>query len=905
MDPRIPFFCILSSYLVLGFYFLGFNRTPYQALVTTLCTCSLEFLFKGTFKKRWEFPLSALITSVSLSLLLNYSHNYYLLLVPAFFAIGSKYVFTFNGRHAFNPAQVAVTLSLLLAGDLITSAPAYQWNGIEYLWIFMAFLGLIILHPKIQRHWLVISFLLSYTAWTFIRAMIMKHHLPFQTLFFGTLTSPAFILFTFFMITDPETSPAPKKGQIKAGIILATLDLLYHIRRSYFTFFFAGSTLQGGRLVLNHVRALKAEGMKAYFSNRFVKSGYWKRLVIIAFLAATGITLYRQVISPRLEVANLNFTFKQHANSGTGLETKFGDVFQRVDERIQHMVKWLLSVGDSVAMDDFDGDGIQDLFFTFPLKKDEFRNSLFRGKGNFTFERVPLPAIEEKTKNIEKWGLPSSGMFVDYDSDGDKDIFITYGFGPSILLKNELKEKGTATFADVTESAGLLNYSNATTAAFFDANNDGMLDLIVGNTLPTNLPNYPADKPRKLNFFDLPKPEYAGDERMFDFMHASWHMSDNGGLNDFYLQTSPGKFEKQDSVKWGLKDTFWTLSIATADYNHDGFIDLYIANDFGPDEFYYNIDGKFFEKIKGPIFGDISNDTYKGMNASIADVDLNGYQDVYISNVHHEMQAEGSMLWMFFPSKDPKRPLMKELATSSNILNEDRFGWGASFGDLNNDGYPDLVQANGMVDDSIDKKFDSCPDFWYTNEKIARSAPEVHRFINKWGDIRGHCIYGQEKVRVYLNNAAVDNAGRFVDVADSVNITETLNSRGVASGDIDRDGDLDVVVSNEFHAPTVYENVTKKPNNWIRIRLQSLKKECNRDGLGSRVKVKFMHQGQELTQTQELSIPSGFQGQNPALMHFGLGSHKDKVQVEVNWCLKEIRNYTIDQLNKEIDLTFE
>jgi Na+-translocating ferredoxin:NAD+ oxidoreductase RnfD subunit len=899
MDPRIPFFFILSSYLVLGFYLLGFNRTPYQALVTTICTCALEFLFKGTFKKKWEFPLSALITSVSLSLLLNYSHNYYILVVPAFFAIGSKYLLTFNGKHAFNPAQIAVTTCLLFAGNLITSAPAYQWNGIEYLWVFMSFLGLIILHPKIQRHWLVISFLVTYTLQTWLRAWIMKHHLPFETLFLGTLTSPSFILFTFFMITDPETSPKLKKDQIKAGIILATLDLFFHLRRSYFTFFFAGSTLQGSRLFMNHFRAAKAEGVKPWFTERFYRSGYYKRVLILGSLAFLGLMSYRTFISPRIKIDNLTFSLEQKGPEITGVATKFGSVFQRVDPRIQHMIKWLLSVGDSVAIEDFDEDGEFDLFFTFPLKHDENRNSLYRGLGGFKFERVPLPMIEEKTKNIEQHGLSSSGQFVDFDNDGDKDIFITYGFGEPVLLKNVLKETGKSTFEDATASAGLNNYSNATSAAFFDANNDGLLDLIVGNTLPSYLPDY--NPPQKLNFFHLPKEEYKGDERMFNFMHASWNLADNGGKNDFYLQTSPGKFEKQDSDKWGFKDTYWTLSISPADFNQDGFIDLYVANDFGPDEFYYNEGGKFFKKIKGSVFGDISNDTYKGMNSSVADIDQNGWQDVYISNVHHEMQAEGSMLWMFFPPAGmDKQPFYREMATHTGALNEDRFGWGASFADLNNDGWPDLIQTNGMVDDSIDKKYDDCPDFWYTNEKIARSAPEIHRFINKWGDVRGHCIYGKEKVRVYLNNGQKENVNRFQDVADAAGITETVNSRGAAAADLDRDGDLDFIVSNQFHAPTFYENKSSEKRNWIRIKLESLNSSCNRSAFGSRVRVIF----KDRVLTQELSMPTGFMGQNPFALHFGLGQEAGPIKVEVNWCLKEKRVYDVSSINQELKLTY-
>lgn len=174
-------------------------------------------------------------------------------------------------------------------------------------------------------------------------------------------------------------------------------------------------------------------------------------------------------------------------------------------------------------------------------------------------------------------------MFVDYDNDGDRDLFITYAFGASYLLKNMLRETGKLNFINITEQVGLKHYTNSIIANFFDFNNDGKLDIIIGNVWPINLPDYPVDKPQKLNLFKLPKAEYEGDERMFNFMHASWHMANNGGTNELWLQKDDGTFELQDSQKMNLPETRWSLAIATADFNQDGWTDLYIANDFGAD----------------------------------------------------------------------------------------------------------------------------------------------------------------------------------------------------------------------------------------------------------------------------------------------------------------------------------
>lgn len=880
LDPRIAIALILLGYLLLGFTVLGFNRGPVQALVTSASACALEVILTRLFKKKWIWPLSALITSFSLSILLNYSHDYFVLFVPVFFAIGSKYLFTFEGRHVFNPALSGVVWSLLLSSSLITAAPAYQWNGIEAMSLFMFMLAAIFLLPQVRRLPLVLSFLITFTLLTALRAFIMRWHLPFETLFLGTLSSPAFFLFTFFMITDPATSPSGRRQQIVVGIVLAVIDLLFHVWQSYFTFFYAAFGLAAGRLVFMHARAAKKEGVRAWFIGRFLRSGHWQRVLLLGGLAAGALALYHGVIAPKLEVNRLDWRLEPVPASVTGIDPKMGDVLERTDPRIQHISKWLFSVGDAVAVGDYDEDGRQDLFFTFILKDDAHRNALYRNLGGFRFERVPLPAIAEKTAHPEENGVPSSAMFVDYDGDGDRDLFIAYACGTPALLQNRLTETGAPTFEDRTADLGPATWSNAMAANFLDVDRDGRLDLIVGNVLPEHLPGY-GDAPRRLDLFDLPEPEHEGDERMFDFMHSSWHMSDNGGVNHLYLQQADGRFEKIDSAAFGLPETMWTLAIGTGDFNRDGFTDLYVANDFGPDDLYYNEGGRRFTNFKGKMFGSIGRDTYKGMNASVGDVDNDGWLDVYVSNVHHALQAEGSLLWQFSSSENPSRPNVEDRATELGALNDTRFGWGATFADFDNDGWLDVVQANGMVDDAIDRRFEDCPDYWYVNEKIARSPPSIHRFANKWGDIRGFCIYGNELDRLYLNRKS-GGGRRFVDVAEQVGLTERANSRGTAAVDLDDDGRLDLVITHQFRPPTIYRNTGGKAA-FVGFELAGDGETCNRDAVGSTVRV--------AGQMREVQVVNGFSGQNDRRLHFGLGASPGPVEVDVTWCGQKTRRY--------------
>ena len=410
-----------------------------------------------------------------------------------------------------------------------------------------------------------------------------------------------------------------------------------------------------------------------------------------------------------------------------------------------------------------------------------------------------------RPKEIEKYGVGAGATWVDYDGDGDLDLFITYAFGHPILLKNMLKETGKAEFVDVTHEVGLdQEYTNSVVATWADVDGDGRLDLIIGNVLPPTLPDYQS--PHELSLFHLPEPEFPGDRRMYHFMHQSWNTARNGGGIDIYLQKTPGHFTKVDRKEWGIPDTGWALAIGVADLNDDGLPDIYVANDFGADDLYINQGGHGFKAVRGSMFGSIGRDTYKGMNVSIADLERNGWLDVYVSNVHHDMQAEGSLLWMFGPGKDGL-PTITDRATELGALNERRFGWGAAIADFDNDGWPDIAQANGMVDDApeklsgtvaADRPYKDCPDYWYVNEKIMRSPPWIHSYSDKWGDTRGMCIEGHEKNRLYLNRGPGVKP-QFVDVADRIGMSEEGTSRAMAAVDLDNTGRLDLVTTQ--HVP--------------------------------------------------------------------------------------------------------
>ncbi|MFT3711150.1 MAG: FG-GAP-like repeat-containing protein [Archangium sp.] len=898
-DPRIPFASLLVLYAVMGFTFLGFNRQWWQMAAIVVSGCLLEVVFSWVFTKRKIVPLSALISCTSLGILLNYSHHSWVLFFPVFLAIGSKYLLTFQGRHVFNPSMFGVAMSLLLSRELITAAPAYQWaGGSVTMSIFIATGALMLFVFRVGRGPLIISFLTLYAIQTAIRAYVMRHHLPWQTLFLGTLESPPFFLFTFYMITDPATSPKAWRWQVALAVALTAVDGFLHFKESVYTFFYAALTIGTGRFAFLHLREL-VRGRGKRLAQLFDLDSF-KRVAIVGGLGALMLGAWNFVLSPLDAPADPGFRFVQIDNAQSGLGSTMGKTLEEVDPRLLHVAKWVLSVGDAVGSGDVDGDGKLDLVVTHPLAIPGDRVALYLNRGDFKFERVPLPALESLMNDPWSNGMAGGAVLIDDDGDGDDDLLVPVAFGTTRLLRNRRVETGALSFEDVTTKAGLGAHTVSLGATFFDFDNDGVLDLYVMNALTTHLPGY--DQPTPLNVFKLPAPQFEGDRRALRFMHNGWHDADNGGKNQLYRGNGDGTYTLLDIDAFGMPDTRWSLAVGTQDWNKDGFTDLYVANDFGPDDLYLNEGGKHFRRVTSARFGDIGRDTYKGMNCSVADFDHNGFPDVYVSNVHHSLQSEGSLLWMVSASDDPFVPSFIDEATQRGALNERRFAWGAAAGDLDLDGWDDLVQANGMLDDRLDKRELNTRrrDYWYVNQKLMQSGPEIHTYADRWGDIRGRELYPNEARRVYLNQGA-KNPGTFVDVAELTGIAAPDNSRGVLMADLDDDGDLDVLVTNQ-HAPlSLYKNTLmeqraasgKKPH-FIGLSL----KVGNKPALGTRVSINTTAHGVRLEQSKELQVMAGFSGQAEPRLLFGLTDDAPaEVEVTIEWHhgAREVRKLAIDR----------
>lgn len=825
---------------------------------------ALDMAFAWIFQKRKLFPLSACITGLGIALLLNYPHDDYLFCFPVFFAIASKYLITINGRHIYNPALFGVLAALWLGDGRFSTAPPYQWGAQPLVAaLFLSLAALACFACNIRRGPLIVTFLISFVALTGLRAWVMRWHLPPEALITGTLVSPAFFLFAFYMITDPKTSPASVKGQVGWALAVAVIDLVLHFRSSLSTLFIALFLVTTGRFVWEILAKFKRTGL----SSMLPSASWMNRAAIVSITAFAGMTVYGKVVRAFSSTPVADFSLVRVPME----KIKMSHALEQVDPRIAHIAKWVLSVGDAVAVGDFDGDGLQDLFLTYPLKEAANRNSLYRNCGGMKFEKVAIPALEQINLHPEKYGLIAGALFVDYDNSGRQSLLLLCGWGKTLLLKNTLNAAGQIVFTDVTTQSGIDEYSVSVAATFADFDRDGDLDLMIGNAMSPLLVDY--KNPTRFNIFSLPPAEFVGDRRMFHFMHSTWHNAENGGLNAFYRNDGNGHFTKENIAALGMPETHWTMAIGCSDFNHDGWPDLYCASDYGPDDVYLNQHGTSFKRIAGDFHGSLGRDTYKGMNVSIGDLDNSGNTDIYVSNVHAPLQAEGSLCWRV----DDRG--YHDLAADRLLVNEQRFGWGAAMGDLNLDGSLDIVQANGMVDDSADKRFPDRRDYWYRASLVMRAGPEVHSYADNWADLRGYDIWGHQQNRVYLSDGG--SPARFLDVAEQVGVTEKTNSRAVAMADLDNDGDLDVVITHQFAEAEVLCNNSNETSEreWIGFKLTGDGKNVNRDAVGARVLITCNGK----TQTREIMMTSGFSAQSDRRLHFGLGVHPEGIEAKIIW----------------------
>ena len=492
-------------------------------------------------------------------------------------------------------------------------------------------------------------------------------------------------------------------------------------------------------------------------------------------------------------------------------------------------------VGCGVAFLDYDNDGWLDLFVLSGSRLEGSppgtTNRLYKNNRNGTFTDVTEKA------GLKRDGWASAVTVGDYDNDGFDDLFITY-YGHNVLYRNN----GDGTFTDVTKKAGLhadaVRYGSGCTWIDFDR--DGHLDLFVATYLNTTL-----DK--------LPKPGENADCRWKGVPVNCGPRGLPTGSAQLFRNNGNGTFtdvSRQSGI--AAASGAYPMTAVAADYDNDGWPDIYVACDSTPSWLFRNQrDGTFREEgLERGVAVSEDGLEQAGMGIGVGDYDLDGNLDIFKthfaddSNVLYRNDGKGNY---------------NDFTIRAGIGVETRYvGWGTAMADLDNDGFPDLFVVTGSVYPEIEKKLPAYP---------FRTPRLVFRNL---GD------------------------GRFEELIDEAGpgVAATHSSRGCAFGDFDNDGDVDIIVMNMNEPPSLLRNDVSGTRHWLKVLLIGV--QSNRSAIGARVTARYGGR----TQAQEVCAQSSFYSANERRLHFGLGAAA-KADLTVRWpngSTEQVPNVDANQL---------
>lgn len=549
--------------------------------------------------------------------------------------------------------------------------------------------------------------------------------------------------------------------------------------------------------------------------------------------------------------------------SGIGFEHRI------VDDAGRHYKMVHYDHGNGVAAADYDGDGRIDLYFLSQMGGNQLWRNVGPGEDGPRFEDATAKAGVALADRVSV-----GAAFADADGDGDPDLFVT-----TVRMGNALFEnRGDGTFRDVTESAGVGHVGHSSGPLFFDYDRDGRLDLLV-----TQVGRYTVEEKGRGGYWVGTPDAFSGHqypdryERTLLYRNVS---GEEGGL----------KFEEV-SEEVGLVDTGWTGDAAFADFDGDGWLDLYLLNMQGDDHVYRNLEGRRFEEVTKEWF---PATPWGAMGIALLDYDGDGRLDVYVTDMHSDMSQQigyedetkkADIQWddeylqgggdnvfgnALFRDRGPVEsgPRFEEVSDATGT--EVYWPWGVSAGDLDADGFLDLFVTASM----------NFPFRYQPNSVLMNVGGE--RFVDS------AFVLGVEPRRGGATQTPwfeVDCSGAEKDEpycrgrSGPHTVTGALGSRSSVIFDLEEDGDLDVV-TNEFNSPPqvlVSDLAQKADPQHVVIDLRGTR--SNRDGLGALVRV---HAGDRVL-TRHHDGKSGYLAQSSLPLWVGLGKAESVAKIEVEW----------------------
>jgi enediyne biosynthesis protein E4 len=485
--------------------------------------------------------------------------------------------------------------------------------------------------------------------------------------------------------------------------------------------------------------------------------------------------------------------------------------------------KYLIeTMGSGVALFDYDNDGRLDIFLIngAPIADPTPKGTIPQKDGPRTWNRLyhqkPDGTFEDVTEKAGLQGI-GYGMGVavgDYDNDGNEDLFVT-GYGRNTLYHNN----GDGTFTDVTARSGLTGSGWSTSAAWVDYDNDGLLDLVVLRYVTWDWDDYWCGEHRE------GYRAYCHPDLFSPIAPLLYHNDGNGRFTEVTQQAGfakPGK----------------GLGVAIGDYDKDGRPDIVIANDSMPEFLYHNDGGGKFSELglESEVALDDNGKTYAGMGVDFADYDNDGWPDLVVTNLANQRYAlyrntgEGSFNFASGPTGIAAMTVMHS-------------GWGVRFLDFDNDGWKDLLIAQGHDLDTVEL-----------------TSPQLHY---RESVLLAKNICGKSFVDVTASSGAV--------------FAKKWVARGLATGDLDNDGRVDAVITTNDGPAYILRNVAKTSNHWISLQLTGHK--SNRDAIGAQIQLTT----KDGSQYAMVSTAGSYLSASDKRVHFGLGPNTEAKSIEIRW----------------------